>query len=460
MPGGLAALATQNFGATSGASATATGVTLRSAGDGVYLNGTGLSGFDDSILDGADRDIYAANGTASLRFDDYDKAVVGSGGLAPSGTVSAPPVYVNAGAGDLRQAASSPTIDAGDDDLVVGSADLDGNLRIIGSHVDIGAYEHVTAGPVAGAGSATDIAATTATVVGAVDTKGNGTTYHLEYGTTTAYGQRTPDAFVFGSAAPSTPKVPLTSLAPVTTYHFRRVGSGEGGTTVGPDATFTTAVAPPTVTAGAARDVTGTTATLDATADITQAPSGAVRFTYGDASTPEQTTTGGLGSAQLTGLTPGTTYTWAAHITTTGGTADSATGTFTTTPTPSPLPCAFPTPGTAATGPSLTIGKRAARSVGVAVRARCGDVACRVRAGVVVIAGRKRLGALTASRRTVSLRAGATRRFRSSASRRLRKRVRRVLRRHPKTIVRLRVRAVFTATDGTRVVKRVTARVR
>jgi hypothetical protein len=64
-----------------------------------------------------------------------------------NGNQTAEPLFVDAAAGDVRQAAGSPTIDAGVSDPLIGDADLDGNPRsqppcIGGSPIpDIGAYE-------------------------------------------------------------------------------------------------------------------------------------------------------------------------------------------------------------------------------------------------------------------------------------------------------------------------------
>ncbi|MHC4252460.1 MAG: choice-of-anchor Q domain-containing protein [Planctomycetota bacterium] len=70
--------------------------------------------------------------------------------------IDADPLFVDAGAGNLRLGASSPCIDAGDDSALPADAadldddgntteplplDLDGNPRVSGSYVDMGAYE-------------------------------------------------------------------------------------------------------------------------------------------------------------------------------------------------------------------------------------------------------------------------------------------------------------------------------
>jgi hypothetical protein len=67
------------------------------------------------------------------------------------GTVTADPLYV--GSGDFHLQPSSPAIDAGNDTAVPTdlTTDLDGNPRIQGAHVDIGAYEVPEPGGILGA---------------------------------------------------------------------------------------------------------------------------------------------------------------------------------------------------------------------------------------------------------------------------------------------------------------------
>jgi hypothetical protein len=98
--------------------------------------------------------------------------------------------------------------------------------------------------PTATTGTATQVTATSATLNGTVARNGEATTYHFEYGTTTAYGSRTPDKNVAGNQ-PRDVSEDVAGLQPSTTYHFRVVAVNASGTTNGADATFTTPAAGP-----------------------------------------------------------------------------------------------------------------------------------------------------------------------------------------------------------------------
>lgn len=61
--------------------------------------------------------------------------------MTTTGDQTAYPTFVNAAARDFHEADGSPTIDAGVADPSLGSLDLDGNPRTLGSAPDIGAFE-------------------------------------------------------------------------------------------------------------------------------------------------------------------------------------------------------------------------------------------------------------------------------------------------------------------------------
>ncbi len=108
-------------------------------------------------------------------------------------------------------------------------------------------------GPGAGGSYTQSVSANGAQLQGGVCPNGQDTTYWWQYGTSTAYGQETPQVDI-GSGMPSTPAIPLSTLLsgllPATTYHYRLVAENSFGIEAGYDFTFTTpaAAAPPPVT--------------------------------------------------------------------------------------------------------------------------------------------------------------------------------------------------------------------
>jgi hypothetical protein len=106
------------------------------------------------------------------------------------------------------------------------------------------------AAPAATTTAATNVTSTSATLNGTVTAKGAPTTYHFQYGTSTAYGSITPNqtqAAVNGNNAHNA-SANVTGLSPNTTYHFRIVATNSVGTVNGSDLSFKTA--PPGGTVG------------------------------------------------------------------------------------------------------------------------------------------------------------------------------------------------------------------
>lgn len=87
--------------------------------------------------------------------------------------------------------------------------------------------------------SATDLAATTATIVGRVNPYGQPTTYRFEWGTSTAYGAATASASV-AVGPTATVTAPLSGLQPNTRYVFRVVATNAAGTARSTSRSFTT----------------------------------------------------------------------------------------------------------------------------------------------------------------------------------------------------------------------------
>jgi hypothetical protein len=93
--------------------------------------------------------------------------------------------------------------------------------------------------PTATTGTATAVAGTTATISGTVFPNRESTSYYFEWGTTTAYGTKTPTGTANGNSD-KTVAADLSGLTINTTYHFRLVATNASGTATGADATFKT----------------------------------------------------------------------------------------------------------------------------------------------------------------------------------------------------------------------------
>ena len=91
------------------------------------------------------------------------------------------------------------------------------------------------------------------------------TTYRVEYGTTVAYGSQTTGVSAGAGSSAVAVSVPLSGLTSSTTYHARLVAVSAGGTTNGPDLTFTTGDLPPSVSGTSAGSVSASGATIAGT---------------------------------------------------------------------------------------------------------------------------------------------------------------------------------------------------
>ena len=89
-------------------------------------------------------------------------------------------------------------------------------------------------------GAAASIAPTTATLNGRVDPNNAATTYFFQLGTTSLYGVNTAVTAAGGGADARAVSVPLTGLAPATTYHYRIVAQNRLGISRGAHKTFKT----------------------------------------------------------------------------------------------------------------------------------------------------------------------------------------------------------------------------
>jgi hypothetical protein len=96
--------------------------------------------------------------------------------------------------------------------------------------------------PTVGTQDATGVTTSEATLNGAINPNGVETTYHFEYGPTSAYGTSVPAAAASAGSGTSAVQVPapLSGLQREATYHYRLVATNALGTTYGGDHTFFT----------------------------------------------------------------------------------------------------------------------------------------------------------------------------------------------------------------------------
>lgn len=97
---------------------------------------------------------------------------------------------------------------------------------------------------------ASGVTSRSASVTGAVRSRGADTQYRFEYGPTPSYGLSTPSLDNGAGDSVQPVNATLSGLAPATTYHYRVVAANANGTSYGQDEAFTTAPAPPHVTVG------------------------------------------------------------------------------------------------------------------------------------------------------------------------------------------------------------------
>jgi hypothetical protein len=105
--------------------------------------------------------------------------------------------------------------------------------------------------PVVTTGAAANIEPSTAVINGTVNPKQAATTYFFQYGTTSLYGSVTGVTAVGSGNKGVKVSVPLASLAPATTYHYRLVAQNSKGITRGKHRTFRTKRQPLGVSLGA-----------------------------------------------------------------------------------------------------------------------------------------------------------------------------------------------------------------
>jgi hypothetical protein len=160
----------------------------------------------------------------------------------------------------------------------------------------------------------TDVGAHSATLNGTLTSLGTASSVqiHFRWGLTTSYENETDAQIVMGNGPFS---ANITGLSPGTTYHFMAKAGGDG-TAHGDDMAFTTEGGiPPAVTTDGTTDVGAHSATLNGTlTSLGTASSVQIYFRWGLTTSYENETDAqivvgnGPFSANITGLSPGTTY--------------------------------------------------------------------------------------------------------------------------------------------------------
>lgn len=240
--------------------------------------------------------------------------------------------------------------------------------------------------PIVTTAAAQEISRTMVSVSGTVNPGGVPTLAHVAFISQEGYkagaedpyagegGHTTPNANVgLDYTAHSIGAIQLRELKPGTTYHYAVVATNSVGTTIGPDATFTTSPpTPPVAVTGEATGVTQTAATLAGTVN-TSGLRTSMYFEVGESPTlglpelasivpgSESGTTVSISISFGNYLPPGTTFYYRARADNADGVSYGAVKTFTTASFPAPptltsppllvLPPAPPAPKTGHTAP-------------------------------------------------------------------------------------------------------------
>ncbi|MBM3676899.1 MAG: hypothetical protein FJW96_03305 [Actinobacteria bacterium] len=103
--------------------------------------------------------------------------------------------------------------------------------------------------PTVNTGGVSSVTATSAVLLATVNPNGRSTSWWFEYGTSTAYGQRTSTRSLGSSTRNESVSIQISGLQPGTTFHYRVVAQSGAGTSRGGNGSFATA-GPPSVATG------------------------------------------------------------------------------------------------------------------------------------------------------------------------------------------------------------------
>jgi hypothetical protein len=193
--------------------------------------------------------------------------------------------------------------------------------------------------PVISAESSEGVTPTEATLNATINPGEGETIYVFEYGPDTGYGSATPIESVGDDTSDHGVSNELTGLTPGTTYHYRAVAINFSGTAHGEDLTFTTPDVPGIESSGVS-GVTRSSARLTMAVTGNASPTN-VHFeygptaAYGTSTTPEFVGSSLLSvpaTADIAGLSGGTTYHYRAVAVNGIGTTAGPDQTFTTLP--------------------------------------------------------------------------------------------------------------------------------
>jgi hypothetical protein len=208
---------------------------------------TGAQTFDLSATPGLDIDAPTAVSGVSMHV---------SGTVNPSGFVASGRFEYSDDGGSTYQATPAQNLGSGSSGVAI-SADITGltpvhdyKIRLVGTssagtvHTEPLTVRTTSYHPVVVTDKALDVTASSATLRGTLNPGGLQTTYHFEYGTSSAYDQRAPLSHeqVAGTGGASrSVSIRASELRPGTTYHFQLVAANSQGESRGADRTFTTA---------------------------------------------------------------------------------------------------------------------------------------------------------------------------------------------------------------------------